>query len=133
MAANERSHFDSMNWMELGTPGVSNTVDGWITRRHELGFGPHEPLFCTLQGTRMKTSYLRGLLPKLAVQAGIDKRVHPHGLRHTHAHELAMEEVPITIIQRQLGHISLATTDRYLNHSAPKQLIDRIGEREWQL
>jgi uncharacterized protein (DUF1501 family) len=32
MAANERSHFDSMNWMELGTPGVSNTVDGWLTR-----------------------------------------------------------------------------------------------------
>ena len=32
MAANERSHFDSMNWMELGTPGMSNTVDGWITR-----------------------------------------------------------------------------------------------------
>lgn len=32
MAANERSHFDSMNWMELGTPGVSNMPDGWLTR-----------------------------------------------------------------------------------------------------
>ncbi|KAB2963702.1 MAG: DUF1501 domain-containing protein [Thermoanaerobaculia bacterium] len=32
MAANERSHFDSMNWMELGTPGVNNTTTGWITR-----------------------------------------------------------------------------------------------------
>jgi uncharacterized protein (DUF1501 family) len=32
MAANERSHFDSMNWMELGTPGISSTGDGWLTR-----------------------------------------------------------------------------------------------------
>ncbi|MEO8274772.1 MAG: DUF1501 domain-containing protein [Thermoanaerobaculia bacterium] len=32
MAANERSHFDSMNWMELGTPGVSNITNGWLTR-----------------------------------------------------------------------------------------------------
>ncbi|HEX4955660.1 MAG TPA: DUF1501 domain-containing protein [Thermoanaerobaculia bacterium] len=32
MSANERSHFDSMNWMELGTPGVSNTSSGWLTR-----------------------------------------------------------------------------------------------------
>jgi uncharacterized protein (DUF1501 family) len=32
MAANERSHFDSMAWMELGTPGVNNTASGWLTR-----------------------------------------------------------------------------------------------------
>ncbi len=32
MAANERSHFDSMAWMELGTPGTNNTANGWITR-----------------------------------------------------------------------------------------------------
>lgn len=32
MAANERSHFDSMNWMELGAPGANNVATGWITR-----------------------------------------------------------------------------------------------------
>jgi len=32
MSANERSHFDSMTWMELGTPGVGNTSSGWLTR-----------------------------------------------------------------------------------------------------
>ncbi len=35
MAANERSHFDSMNWMELGTPGLSSTTSGWLTRHLE--------------------------------------------------------------------------------------------------
>jgi site-specific recombinase XerD len=57
--------------------------------------------------------------PKLAAKAGVDKRVHPHGLRHAHAYELTMEGVEMPIIQRQLGHTSLATTDRYLNHIAP--------------
>ncbi len=32
MAANERSHFDSMDWMELGTPGRQSTATGWLTR-----------------------------------------------------------------------------------------------------
>lgn len=32
MAANERSHFDSMNWIELGTPGFSGTTSGWLAR-----------------------------------------------------------------------------------------------------
>ena len=27
-----RSHFESMEYMELGTPGVANTPDGWLTR-----------------------------------------------------------------------------------------------------
>ena len=79
----------------------------------------------------MSNSYLRSVLPQYAERAGIAKRVHPHGFRHTHAYELAMEKVEMPIIQRQLGHSSLATTDRYLNHIAPRQVIDTIGKRNW--
>jgi len=42
-----------------------------------------------------------------------------------------MEGVPMPIIQRQLGHASLATTDTYLSHIAPKEAIETIGKREW--
>ncbi len=42
-----------------------------------------------------------------------------------------MEGVPIGIIQRQLGHVSLATTDTYLSHIAPRQVIDAIAKRDW--
>ena len=97
-----------------------------------MQFNALAPLFCTRYGSRMQVSYLRTVLPRLAKQAGITKRVHPHGLRHTHAYELMMEGVEMPIIQRQLGHSSLATTDRYLNHIAPKQVIDRMREREWE-
>ncbi len=113
--------------------GAAPILKAWNTRRNHLGFGQAEPLFCTMRGTLMSSSYLRSLLPRLAKEAGISKRVHPHGLRHTHAYELAMERVEMPIIQRQLGHTSLATTDRYLNHIAPQQVIEAIGKREWGL
>ena len=111
--------------------GAAPILSAWSERRTELSFGPGEPLFCTLRGTQMAPSYLRGVLPQLAAKAGIAKRVHPHGLRHTHAYELAMERVEMPIIQRQLGHSSLATTDRYLNHIAPQQVIEAIAKRDW--
>ena len=103
----------------------------WFELRADLGLGPREPIFCTLRGNRMAVSYMRTVLPRLARKAGIYKRVHPHGFRHTHAYELMMEEVPIGIIQRQLGHASIATTAVYLDHVAPKQVIEAITAREW--
>jgi site-specific recombinase XerD len=112
-------------------PGACRVVGEWIERRSQLGFGASATLFCTMRGTPMKTSYLKSLLPKLARQAGIGKRVHPHGLRHTHAYELMMEGVEMPIIQRQLGHVSLATTAVYLNHIAPRQVIETMRKRDW--
>jgi hypothetical protein len=50
--------------------------------------------------------------------------VHPHGLRHTHAYELANEGTPLHVIQQQLGHSSLATTDRYIRHLNPQQVVE---------
>jgi len=62
------------------------------------------------------TAYVRRLMPRLARKAGIDKRVHAHGLRHTHAAQLRAEGVDVGIISHRLGHKSLLTTIRYLDH-----------------
>jgi integrase len=51
-------------------------------------------------------------MKRLGRQAGIAKRVHAHGLRHTHAAQLRSEGVDVGIISRQLGHRSLLTTIR---------------------
>jgi integrase len=32
-----------------------------------------------------------------------------------------------------MGHASLATTQRYLDHIAPKEVIDTMQRREWVL
>jgi integrase len=68
---------------------------------------------------------------RLGQKAGIEKRVHAHGLRHSFAAELAMENVPLPVIQHSLGHSSPATTARYIDHIAPTQVIDTLKARRW--
>ena len=89
------------------------------------------PLFCTLRGRPMSAAYVRRLLKRLAARAGIEKRVHAHGLRHTHAAQLRAEGVDIAIISRQLGHTSITTTARYLDHLAPRAVIEAMRRRVW--
>jgi len=103
----------------------------WLDRRRKLGPGARAPVFCTLAGGRVDTSYVRHLLPRLAAKAGLDRRVHAHGLRHTYASELARERTPINVIRDALGHTSLAVTDRYLRDVAPMHVIDTIRARRW--
>jgi site-specific recombinase XerD len=79
----------------------------------------------------MSDAYIRRLLKRLAAKAGIDKRVHAHGLRHTHAAQLRAEGIDIAIISRQLGHSSITTTARYLDHLAPRAVIETMRSRIW--
>jgi site-specific recombinase XerD len=104
-------------------------LDRWIEARRELELPPTSPLFCTLAGKKVETSYVRHLLPRLARKAGIAKRVHAHGLRHTHAAELRREGKDVGAISKQLGHSSIATTARYLDHIAPEDVARAIAGR----
>ncbi len=90
-------------------------------------------MVCTLDGGPVHPTYVRVLLRRLAAKAHISKRVHPHALRHSHAAELAIEGVPVNLIQKQLGHANLAVTSRYLDHIAPRDVIDRLRQREWSM
>jgi site-specific recombinase XerD len=118
--------------------GALAILEDWLECRRRVGIPRGAPLFCTIArdgwgapGRPMHTAYVRAMLKRVAKRAGIEKRVHPHGLRHTHAYELAMEGVPMAVIQAQLGHNSLATTDRYVSHLAPRQVVDAMQAREW--
>jgi site-specific recombinase XerD len=113
--------------------GALALLERWIDRRRVLGLNGRQPLFCTLKGEPLDDSYVRKAMRRAADRAGIEKRVHPHQLRHTHAAELMREGVPANVIQAQLGHSSLATTDVYLRHIAPQERIERLRQREWQV
>jgi integrase len=63
--------------------------------------------------------------------AGITRRVHAHGLRHTMASELREEGLDIGIISKQLGHRSITTTARYLDHIAPLAVLQAMAKRTW--
>ena len=105
----------------------------WLDRRQRLGVNGRRRLFCKLDGGPLEQSYVRHLLRRLAAKAGIERRVHPHGLRHTYSAELAREGVPMNVLRDALGHSSLATTDRYLRDVAPVHVIETMRRREWAL
>jgi len=105
----------------------------WLRHRQELGISRARPLFCVVSrpnyGKAMHASVLRESIQAAAVKAGIEKRVHPHGLRHTFAVELKREEVPVDEIMVALGHNDLGTTQRYLNHLEPLHVVRMMQAR----
>jgi len=90
----------------------------WSERRKSLGLNGNDPYFCAISGDSLGNptiaSYWRHLLPRLAAKAGIEKRVHPHGLRRTAATHLRDNGAPLDVIQYQLGHANLSTSQVYL-------------------
>jgi site-specific recombinase XerD len=112
-------------------PGALAILQRWAEVRTNCGHGPRRPLFCTASGERVSNAYIRRLFPVLGHRAGIAKRVHAHGLRHTHAAQLREEGIDIGLISKQLGHCSIATTARYLDHIAPYAVIDAMRDRRW--
>jgi site-specific recombinase XerD len=112
-------------------PQALAVIQRWLDRRAELGITGRSPVFCTLDGSGIASVYVRNLLRRLGAKCGLLKRVHPHGLRHTHASELRQEGIDIGIICRQLGHANTAVTARYLDHVCPKSVVETMQNRVW--
>jgi integrase/recombinase XerD len=71
-------------------------------------------------GGHLDASQVRRIVYAAAREAGIEKRVSPHWLRHAHASHALEHAAPIHLVQATLGHASLATTGRYL-HARPTE------------
>jgi site-specific recombinase XerD len=103
----------------------------WLERRPAPRRGA--PLFCQITikrvGQPLSANYVRHLFKRLARKAGIEKRVHPHALRHSMAVDLMQEGAALDVISGQLGHEHPSTTDAYLRRIAPDRLIEAIRSR----
>jgi site-specific recombinase XerD len=116
-------------------PGACALVERWARERKRIGLTGSSPFFCVIsaptKGQPINSTYVRELLKKLAAKAGIDKRVHPHGLRHTYASFLMDAGVPIHYIQVALGHTDIRVTHRYVSHLNPAQVLEYLREVPW--
>lgn len=119
-------------------PVALQYVQTWVRRRERLNLPYEAPLFCTITqrgelgpGQPLDRHNVNHMLRRISRRAGVSKRVHCHGFRHTMAAELARELVPTNIIQKQLGHSSLQTTSIYLDHISPEELTRTMAGRSW--
>lgn len=110
---------------------AGSLIDAWLESRSELGLGDDSPLFCTRKGRGMARRDVQEMMTRVGWKAGIRKRVHPHGLRHSFAAGLAAEGVPINVISGALRHKSVATTAIYIGHIQPQEVIDCLRSRSW--
>jgi integrase/recombinase XerD len=82
-------------------------------RRYKNGQGPDDYVFATKKGGRIQARYLRALVKRLAAKAGIERRVHPHMMRHTFATGFYKETKDLMLTRDALGHASVETTEIY--------------------
>jgi site-specific recombinase XerD len=102
---------------------AAEAVDRWLDWRKRLRLTGRHPLFCTPKGEPLWDSYVRALCKQLAAKAGIEKRCHPHGLRHGWALGQVQAGTSLNAIQQLLGHRSLHTTSIYRQHIAPAAAV----------
>ena len=70
-------------------------------------------LFLNRYGERLTERRVQRILAKYASLAGINKRVHPHMLRHTFATHLLDGGADLRVVQELLGHAKLSSTQIY--------------------
>ncbi len=105
-------------------------VEDWRRLRYQLPVGP---FLCVVDGPTRGRAWsqtgARAELRRLAAVAGVRRRFAPHQLRHAHAVEMAREGVPLSVIQRQLGHAHLGVTSTYLQGIDTAEIIDTVHGR----
>lgn len=97
----------------------------------EFEFFPRKTawLLETRAGKATSTTYWRRLCELLTDRAGIQKRIHPHALRHLFACELLAEGQSLRTIQLALGHRSIATTQVYLERVPELDVLGKLRAR----
>ena len=88
--------------------------------RFRQGAGLDAPVFPSSRrgGGHLHPTAIERIVCKAAQRAGVDGKVSPHWLRHSHATHALERGAPIHLVQATLGHASVATTGRYL-HARP--------------
>jgi integrase/recombinase XerD len=108
--------------MPIGTETAKALKIYLESGRIELTKVPTPIVFLNRFGKRMSRVGFYKILKALASDAGIDKDVSPHTLRHSFATHLLERGVDLRYVQELLGHSDVSTTEIY-THINKSQLI----------
>lgn len=105
-------------------PQVAQAVTDYLTAAGRLGVvrsRVSEPVFPSRQG-RMSRRRLAQLVEDAVKAAGVTKPISPHSLRHSYGIALLRNGASPVAVGKLLGHASIATTQRYLDHLEAAEL-----------
>ncbi len=98
----------------FGEPAIAALLR-YVREARPILAGDRQPraLFLNAQGDGLSARWVQHLLRVYAPQAGIQRRVTPHALRHTFATHMLDGGADLRVVQSLLGHSSLSTTQVY--------------------
>ena len=110
---------------------LASALQSYLAFRVQCGKGASGPLFASQCRERISTIRVHFMVKRAAEAAGIRTRVTPHILRSTLATTLLRKGIDIRIIQRILGHASIASTQIYaaVEDSTMRAAIERADLR----
>jgi integrase/recombinase XerD len=117
---------DKERCVPLPAPVLAELRQLWTTHRDKRWLCPVQ------SGVGPVTrAYLGRIFRIVKAEAGIERRVTPHTLRHSYATRLIENGVELRIVQILLGHASIGTTAQYTHLTEPtranlKVLLDRL-------
>jgi site-specific recombinase XerD len=102
---------------------AKNVLDVWLKNRPA---GESNAIFVANgKKKKMTTRNVQYIIQNLAKEAGIQKNITPHKLRHTFGTNLLLKGANLVNIQALLGHVNLNTTQIYL-HTNKESLAQDI-------
>ncbi len=102
----------------IGAP-AAQALNNYLADNRPVLMGKQKTnaVFLNQYGGRLPARRIQKILDRCARKAGIEKRVHPHILRHTFATHLLDGGADLRVVQELLGHAQLATTQVYTHVS----------------
>jgi site-specific recombinase XerD len=104
-------------WHYLQSPTTTSALQGDAAHHHHPE-GTTVALFLSYRGNRLSARDIQRLMKRLTdeLPPTVRRSATPHALRHTMATlALASGAADVAVVQRMLGHASLATTGMYLD------------------
>lgn len=112
----------------VGRPVVSTVATYLHTVRTELDRGESEQrLLLNVHGRPLSRVGAWGVVKRRARQAGIERRVTTHLLRHSFATHLLEGGADLRAVQEMLGHADLATTQIYTH--VDREYLQRVHQK----